>query len=203
MFRLFRLVVGAFVGATQREFWKMDTRPTVNSRECDSSKYSALIAYIGYRTKEIESFGFVLMNKVLVDCELTYFAITNQQMTGQSIQRNTNGPISNKLLPQLEIMKAEKVLEVVYSEYYGYSQKKVDVFEAPDMSDFSELELDIIDNRIQFWSKMDGAQASKVSHDIFGAWNFLNNGDQIPYETAILSCYPLSQEAKDYAMELV
>jgi hypothetical protein len=167
-------------------------------------KYKELVLFVVRAGAPNANFGSVLLNKILVDSDFSVYRELGQPLTGQRIQHEKMGPISVPLVPLTRDMEEiDGTLETSWGEFYGHSQKKYRALRDADLGKFSEEEIDIIGRCIDAWLPLNAEEASLESHRHFGGWSFTNNSEEIPYESAFLSMRPLSQDDRDYALELV
>lgn len=173
-------------------------------RQFKRDKYKELVLYVVKSAGSTPNFGSILLNKILVDCDLTAYQEIGTPLTGQKIQHERMGPVSSALVPVAREMEDfEGSLESAWADFYGNPQRRYKAKREPNMALFNDEERKIIDDRIAFWVKLNGKEASEESHRRFGGWVFTEEREEIPYDSAFLSMRPLSQGDKDYALTLL
>ena len=172
-------------------------------REFNRQKYKELILLVAKEGERYGGLGQLQFNKTLVDCDLSFYQESGRPMTGQKIQNERNGPISSPLVPLTREMQLED--GSLTEEFVPVGPHKKKVFKATreaDESLFTERELELIREKVRFWSELSYNEASTLSHRHFAGWHFSDEGDEIPYASVHLSLEPISLADRAYALEL-
>jgi len=159
----------------------------------NKDKFRELIVYIASRSEEDQRFGAVKLNKLLYYSDFTAFSVLGKPITGASYQNLHEGPAPREFLTaQKAMLRKDVALE--HRPYFGGTlQKRLVALRAPDMSDFTEEELRIVEGVIlEFWN-MNARQISRYSHDEYG-WRLTDEGETIPYAASYFYPGPLTQD---------
>ena len=76
-----------------------------------------------------------------------------------------------------------------------YTQKVTLVQRPPDLSVFGPDELELVDAVLELFRGFDASTISAISHRVSAGWNLVDEGEEIPYETALISTSPAPPEA--------
>lgn len=175
----------------------------MTQRKFNRNKYKELILLVAKEGEHYGGLGQLQFNKALVDCDLTFYLETGQPMTGQKVQNERNGPISAPLVPVTrEMLLEDGSLEVEAVAAGPHTKRVFKALQEPDLSYFSEDEIELVREKVKFWSAYSYDEASALSHKLFAGWHFSDEGDEIPYPSMLLSLEPASPSDRAYALEL-
>lgn len=167
-----------------------------------SNRLRELILYIADKCTSDSTFGATKLNKILYFADFHSYAKRGQPITGTAYMRLDNGPVPKALLPVRNDMEEKGELVVRRDYMYGpqYEQHKVIALRNAELDMFTGTDIAIVDSVIeQTWGKT-ASQVSDESHGI--AWRLVNDRQAIPYEAALLSDEPLSDQEIARSLEL-
>lgn len=146
------------------------------------NKFRELILYIASQCERHQFFGATKLNKILFYSDFEALRQLGSPITGAEYQALGEGPCPVKLLPVQQQLEARGEVEVVKRG----KQKRTVALRAPDMSQFSEEELEIVDAVIGDLESLTAKETSLRSHEFLGWKAAIARGAKtvIPYETA-------------------
>jgi Protein of unknown function (DUF4065) len=159
-------------------------------REFDAGKLKELVLYVSRASLEREhdpGFGYVKLNKILYRADTEAYRVLGQSITGETYEKQDWGPVGRHLPVVLDELGAAGYLRWQFAERGPYTQKIPTATEAPDLSRFSEGELGMIEQALAELFPMGGKEASEWSHRESAGWRVAGIGDEIPYETTLIS----------------
>lgn len=120
------------------------------------------------------------LNKLLWLMDKTAFLETARTITDWSYLRKKFGPVPKDNYDALGIMKDESGLQMTHAES-GMSETTVYMaLKMPDLSEFSEHELQIMKKVINCYGHAPTEELVKLSHDL--VWASYEDGEKIPFE---------------------
>ena len=164
-------------------------------------KLAELMLYISDRHETDELFGSVRLAKTLFYADFLYYAKTGQSITGERYIRKQNGPMPAALLGTRDQLQRDGSLVVKERFVMGHTQKRPIAVRTPDLSAFTADEISMVEYVL---SKLEGQSATEVS-DLshrFEAWQLAEDGEEIPYQTALISERQPTVEDHAFAREL-
>ena len=170
--------------------------------EADDAKFEELVLYLASRSADDPKFSATKLNKLLFFADFLAYAYLGKPITGHRYQKLPNGPAPIALLPVVRRMEERGDCEWTEKSYFGRPQKRLKAHRGPDMSRFSEEEIDLIDDVIaQVWDR-NATEVSDLSHQ-FAGWQAVGIQEEIPYETIfVLPPRPLTKSELDHARRL-
>lgn len=170
--------------------------------EYNDTKFKELVLYVSEKLFDDPKFGAVKLNKVLYFSDFLAFAKLGKPITGATYQKLKQGPAPKQLLPARHQLEANDDAEWVDRAYFGgYTQKRVIPKRKADLSAFNADEIAIVDRVIDDLRDRSAAEVSALSHEAVG-WRIAQLGQEIPYESALLSDEPLSEADIERGQEL-
>jgi hypothetical protein len=149
-------------------------------------KLAELILYISDRHEMDESYGSTRLAKTLFYADFLFYAKHRRSITGERYIRRPNGPMPDSMLNVRERMVQEQELVVKVRDHLGYPQKRPIAIRQPDLSVFSGEEIAMVDYVLSLLEGKSATEVSDLSHR-FEAWQLAEDGEEIPYFTALLS----------------
>lgn len=139
-----------------------------------------MVLYIAGKTRDIDDFGAIKINKTIVFADLEAFRTLGKSITGAQHHRIRMGPVPKHILVAERKLIEDGALEVEQTSS-GHKRRakrshKGDMF-TPD-------ELALVDIQIERLKEMTGNAVSELSHNV--AWSVLQDQDLMPYEFAFL-----------------
>ncbi len=114
-------------------------------------KFRELILYIAHKCADDQAFGDTRLNKVLFFSDAFALQYLGEPITGARYQKLKHGPAARALLPVRGEMEAHGDLR---TELVGDPARRVTVaLRGPDMSRFSEAEMELIDEVIRIFQE--------------------------------------------------
>jgi hypothetical protein len=168
----------------------------------DSQRLKELMLYVSERLFDDPSFGAVKLNKVLYFSDFIAYSSLGHSITGATYQKQLQGPTARQLLLAQRELESEDAAELIDRAYFaGYTQKRLIPQRKADLSSFTAEEISLVDEVIEDLRGRSAKEVSDLSHRAVG-WQIAEVGEDIPYETALLSDDPLTMEDVERAREL-
>ena len=164
----------------------------------DRAKLKAAILYICSQC-ERSQLGAVKLHKALYYADMVHYAQSGAPVTGATYRKRPLGPTADALLPILREMESTGAIRIHEVDYFGFRKKEYEPLEPPQMERFSEKEVTLLDEVIDFVCRNNTAKTiSDFSHGM--AWEIVDFGDELPYYSA-LHLFPnqVSLEAMEWA----
>ncbi|MDE2852530.1 MAG: Panacea domain-containing protein [Chloroflexota bacterium] len=164
-------------------------------------KMRQLILYISQNCARQSSYGKTKLFKTLYFADSLSFLHSGEPITGWRYVRLPYGPFPDVIDAELQAMIESKLLQmqIVGGDYLYPLQKPVNLKE-PDLSEFSPQEIVIVNHVIQELENLSGTYLSESTHR--GAWKFVSQGEEIPYESFHLDTHPLTEPEIIRGMEV-
>jgi hypothetical protein len=163
--------------------------------EYDERKFKELLVLLAARSEGDKRFGATKLNKLLFFCDFLAYAYLGEPITGASYQKLPKGPAPRRLLPAQQELEQEGAVDVIQRKRITYTQKVTLAKRAPDLSAFEPDELELVEEVLEQFENFDAGTISDVSHRVSAGWNLVEEGEDIPYETALISMGPAPGEA--------
>lgn len=156
------------------------------NRRFPDKRLGELILYLSDLCKGDDAFGATKLNKLLFYADFVAYRQLGKPITGQPYQHLGWGPAPRRLIPVKDQLIAEGALAERMVNTYDHVQKRPVPLRDPDISMFSAEEVDLVHQMVKLFEKKNATQISEESH-LFVGWDLTENGDAIPYETALLN----------------
>lgn len=152
-----------------------------------SPRLRELILYIADKCRHEPSFGKTSLNKILYFADFMHFAGSGESITGVRYVRRQMGPVPewHALRVAFDELQSGGRLDIADVDYFGWPQKKPVALGKPDVSCFSEKQLNLVDRVAELVCKFSATEISDITHEDLG-WKFAVDGEVIPYETVWL-----------------
>lgn len=164
----------------------------------DSAKFCELIVYIADRCADDPYFGDTHLNKVLFFSDALALQHLGEPITGARYQKLEFGPAAVALLPVRRELEAAEDVEVTMDGMRRVTRARRD----PDTELFTEEQLDLVDEVISFVKGKRAKTVSKESHVNSPGWNLVEEGEDIPLESQLISREKPPNEVLDRGREL-
>jgi hypothetical protein len=172
----------------------------------DENKFRELLVLLADRSEDDPAFGATKLNKLLFFCDFYAYAFLGKPISGAEYQKLKNGPAPRRLLPVQQALEREGAVQVVHRKRMIYTQKVTVANRAPDLTAFEADEIELVREVLDIFSRFDASTISELSHQVAAGWNLVDEGESIPYETALISMEPAPLEAiemgRDVAVRL-
>ncbi len=151
----------------------------------DDDKLRELILYLASLSSRDEKFGAVKLNKLLFYSDFLAYQRFGAPITGQEYQALAQGPAPRRLRPVVDAMKRAGDLTERHEKRYRFTQIRPVAIRTADISKFRREELDLVEEVVgRFW-KMNATQISDESHFFLG-WKLAEEGETIPYSVILI-----------------
>lgn len=166
-----------------------------------ADKLRELVLYICKSSEADEAFGSIKLNKLLFFSDFLFYLEQGISITGQEYQKLKNGPAPRVMLPLLNDMQAAQQLAVAKRSYFGRIQKRPIALREANLVHFSGQEIAVADSVMRTLTGHNGMEISELSHQFVG-WELAEEGETIPYSTALLRSTSLTAQERQWAQEL-
>lgn len=152
----------------------------------DRRKFRELLIHVAAESEDDIRFGVTKLNTILYCSDFKAFAILGCAITGATYRKRDRGPVPEELPDVLREMEAEGEIKRVERRDLNLLLKRVAPLRAPDLSVFSERELEIADRVILELRTLDATQSRLLSH-LMVSWRIALYDEVIPYYSAYIS----------------
>lgn len=150
-----------------------------------SKKFQELILYIAKRLGPEAALGQVKLAKLLMATDFGAYERLGQSVTGATYEKWPQGHLPRELLLAQRDLEATGAITVESENYYGKRLKRITAHRDPDMREFSEDELAIVERALRLLGSESASYLSELSHLELG-WRLAEMKEVIPYETVFL-----------------
>lgn len=189
---------GCRMGTKQREKWENLTFGSDNQESRE--RVRQLILFIAERCQADPNFGMTKLVKVLYRADFESFARYGESITGSQYKKFPYGPVSEAALDMRNKMREQGEVTVAKEGYSPYLRDRVIPLQEADLGSFSGRDIALIDGVIQMFRGLTATDVSEFSHD--HAWKAAADYEMIPYEAALLSDHPPTEDDIARAHEL-
>jgi hypothetical protein len=151
----------------------------------NSHKFNELIVYIARRLGPEAALGRVKLAKLLMASDFGAYERFGQSITGATYEKWEQGHLPRELTLADRDLVAQGAISVEEEDYFGKTLKRVTARRDPDMSEFSEDELAVVEIAIQQFGHETATRLSELSHLEIG-WRLADWKEAIPYRTVFL-----------------
>lgn len=151
----------------------------------NSHKFEELIVYIAHRLEPEAALGHVKLMKLLMLCDFTAYARLGKPMTGATYEKWEFGHFPREWVMAEKDLEAAHAIEQETVDYYGKRLEHIAAERDPDMSEFSEDELAIVETTLRRYGYESATYLSRLSH-LEAGWQLAKYKEQIPYETVLI-----------------
>ncbi len=144
------------------------------------SKLAELILHIAEKSKDDPNFGATKLNKILFAIDFYSYGHRGETITKAVYIHLSQGPAPKAMVSVVDELLSHDRIEIVEREYFGYKQKRMVPKTGPDLTLFSEDELEFVDQVIQELKSYNATQLSEWTHKLNPWINTLNN-EEIPF----------------------
>lgn len=166
----------------------------------DTEKLRNLILYLSKKSENDSKFGSMKLNKLLFFIDFYFYRRTGKSLTGEIYQKIQKGPAPKAMLPLLDEMKSAGELDLIRGSYFGFLQRRPHALREPDLSVFSNAELEIADEVIERFKGHNGTEISKEAYEEFNIKSF-SEKESIPYTIALVDYKGFTPEELEWARE--
>ena len=170
--------------------------PEMSPRE----RLRELILYIAEKLKDDPKFGRTKLAKVIYFSDFRSYKMHGRPVSGSRYIRLPHGPVPNDYNSIMIEMEANGLVETISSDVHNYVQKRPVALRKADLSSFSAEEIEVVNHVIDVLLHMNATELSNRTHGI--AWRLSEGQHYIPYEYALYSDEPLTEDETSRAQEL-
>jgi Protein of unknown function (DUF4065) len=151
----------------------------------DQEKFQELIVYIARRLGPEAALGRVKLAKLLMQSDFTAYERTMRPITGATYEKWPQGHLPRQLLLAERDLESDGSISVESVDYFGKTLKRITAHRDPDLSNFDEDELAIIEAAIKRYGHESATFLSDQAHLELG-WQLAELHEEIPYNTVFL-----------------
>lgn len=165
-----------------------------------NTKLKELILYIAQKCWRDESYGSVVLNKILFFADFRAYASYGEAITGQKYRRYAQGPCPSQMKYVKQELEKSGDAKEAHVLRDGFIQKPLMPLREPNLKLFSGAEIAIVDDMIEYVRGHSATSISNLSHK-FAGWQLAQDRGEIPYYTvyANLESEELSDTEYDWA----
>ncbi|NLE78021.1 MAG: SocA family protein [Rhodococcus sp.] len=149
----------------------------------DEAKFTEMVVYIAGRLLGDRAGGTTKLNKVVFFAEFSHFRRHGQVISGCEFQKLQHGPAPRPVMPVRKRLVAAGEAQIREEDFLGRKQHRLVPLRDADLSVFTDLERQTIDDVLEQLSGLTARQVSDLSHDEPG-WKLTEIGETIPYAMA-------------------
>lgn len=154
--------------------------------EFNRKKFEQLIIYIAKRLGPEAALGRVKLAKLLMLSDFGAYQRLGRSITGATYEKWEHGHLPAEMIVVEKDLAAAGVIVEQAEDYFGKTLKRITAHRDPDMSDFDEDELAIIEGALKRYGHESARYLCWLSHQELG-WELAQDREAIPYETALLA----------------
>ena len=143
-------------------------------------KFKAVVHYAIERSNS--DFGKVKLHKVLYFADMLHFIEHGAPLTGVDYVKQKFGPVARHLKWALDQLTSEGKISITVQSYFGFPKFDFAVHQPCESNSLSHDEKNLLDEVVRFVADHNATSISELSHN--EAWEAVDLGDVIPYETA-------------------
>ncbi len=156
-------------------------------REFEPDRLAELTKYIVHRSASDHLFGKVKLVKLIAYADFTAYQELGESITGATYCKLEHGPAPRSLPDTLKSLVDSGDLEAQGLAVGPYKQLRYVALSEPDTDLFSAEEIAVVDSILRRFESTGGKAISAASHRDFAGWEMVEEFDDIPYRTALIS----------------
>jgi antitoxin SocA-like protein len=158
----------------------------------DERKFKDLLLYVAEQLGDDPTFGETKLNKILFFSDFEAYKMLGRPITGAEYQKNKFGPTARLYTVMRDELIRWNQLRVERKMVVDHVQDVVRPHEIkPNLAQFSEAELKIVDAVIEEMRQYTNTEASDESHKRSAGWLARDLEETIPYSSALINPEPL------------
>lgn len=154
-------------------------------REFDRRKFEELVVYLAKRLGPEAALGRVKLAKLLMQSDFGAYQRRGRSITGATYEKWEHGHLPSELLLVQRDLESDGSIATTTENYYGKRLKHITASRDPDLSDFDEDELAVIEGALRRYGHESASYLSYLSHLEVG-WRLTKWKEEIPYNTVYL-----------------
>jgi hypothetical protein len=155
-------------------------------------KFEELILYVAKRLGPEAALGQVKLAKLLMASDFGAYERFGESITGATYEKWPQGHLPRELLLAQRDLEAEGAISIDVEDYYGKKLRRITAHRDPDLSEFSEDEIGVIERALRVLGLESASYLSKLSHMELG-WRLAEMREPIPYKTVFLGAGGVSE----------
>lgn len=159
-----------------------------------------LILYIAERLQGDELFGRVKLAKILYVADHESYLQYGKPITGAAYIKMQHGPVPEDFHAILEELESNRQIVTRETIYFGHLQKRIIPMREANLTIFSGRDIQMVEKILRQIEGKTASELSELSHGL--AWQIIAPNAQIPYEAALLSDEPLTDDEIAHALAL-
>jgi len=148
-------------------------------------KNAELLLLVAKKLEDDPGGGSVKVNKAIWWADVAHYRETGRQISRGDHQKLAHGPAPRWLIPLRDKLIADASLAVREEQYFGQRLLRLVPLREPDLSEFTDLELEAIEQAVGEVRRMTSTDASDRTHDEAG-WRSVALHETIPMSTAYI-----------------
>jgi hypothetical protein len=158
----------------------------------NAKKFNELVVYIARRLGPEAALGRVKLAKLLMQSDFGSYVRFGQPITGATYEKWEHGHLPRELLLAQRDLEAQGAILTEPVDYYGKRLQRITARRDPDMGDFSEDELAVVEGAILKYGHESAKYLSDLAHLELG-WRLADWKEAIPYNAAFLGAGGVTQ----------
>lgn len=153
--------------------------------DLDKSKLKDLMLYLAHECRDASHFGSTKLCKLLYYCDFAAYLRNGKAITGSEYVNQPQGPMPRLFYDVRTELVNDRAARIEALPVFQHRQERlVPIGDVSQLrGNFSDTELETIDETLMDMKDMTAAEASDYSHGEVG-WIITEIGETIPYETA-------------------
>jgi len=166
--------------------------------------FKEMIIYIAERCQDKPAFGSTHLNKILHYSDFLWYGYTGEAMSNETYIREKYGQIPAHLPEVSKELEAEGKLKIEERNYFGKVQKRPVVTRTSNFKFLTIEQRDFIEQIINAVSDYNASEVSNLIAHQDLSWQYLKNGEAIPYETVFFRRKnPVSEDTMMWAKSVI
>jgi hypothetical protein len=157
----------------------------MSEQEFNRPKFLELIVYIAKRLGPEAALGRVKLAKLLMASDFGAYERIGRPITGATYEKWEHGHFPQEMVLAERDLEADGSIRVEVVDYFGKRLKHITAGRDPNMADFSEDDLAVIERAIHHFGYESASYLSDLSHLELG-WRLTDWKEPIPYRTVFL-----------------
>jgi len=158
----------------------------------NEKKFKELIVYVAKRLGPETALGRVKLAKLLMASDFGAYERLGRSITGATYEKWERGHLPRELLLAQRDLEAAGEIRVETVDYFGKQLNQISAERDPDMSDFSEDELAVVEKALRYLGYESASFLSAQSHLELG-WKLADWKEPIPYRTVFIGAGAVSE----------
>lgn len=179
-----------YIQSDPDDFTTLETEHQMD--DFNEKKFKELIVYIARRLGPEAALGRVKLAKLLMASDFGAYERLGRSITGATYEKWEHGHLPRQLLLAQRDLEAGGDIEVEAVDYFGKRLSQISSRRDPDISDFSEDELAVIERAIHNMGYESATFLSDQAHRELG-WRLTSWKEEIPFRTVFLGTGAVSE----------